>query len=851
MVFTPSKEQQAIFDAVLNTQDNIAVRALAGTGKTTTAIELARVLPPKESKLFCAYNKPIVEELVIRLEGTGMEANTFHALGFAALKKKLGMYRISPDKTKYKQIIEAWAEGNTVLMEAIDAAVQEIKDPHERDKEAKNLLKDTIKMADSLTNFLRLKLVEWDAKEKLQELVWHYRLDDEVIDQQIVNLVIDAVPSIMAVAEKHLHEGKLDFTDMIYWVVRWNVRVRQYQRVFVDESQDLSPMQRAMVKKFISENGGRIVLVGDPNQAINAFAGADSDSFQLSVDMFQAKILPMTFTRRCAQIVTHHAQELVSEFTCLPEAPRGKIVWIDEGRLVGVAQPGDLVLCRVKAPLIGACIDLIGADKAATIIGSDIAKSIVKTIERVAQRKGYTFETILDHLKGFEEQQVAKFVKKEDEAGAEAVRDQCAAVRVVIERANAPDYDNLITYVEKLFSDTENGKGLIKLATVHKSKGLEAERVFILAPEKLPLNFPNQTEEAAQQENNLDYVARTRATRVLVYLTNKKFLKDNTMPAYAQTTFDDLTWEEMPEIIQPELPAPAPTAPPDPTPAKPEPALPAAKLTLGSPEHCARAKQDAIAWATDLLAKGFVILDYETTGLEGEPVQIAIIDHTGKALMNTLVRPETYKIEAKAQAIHGISAEMVKNAPAFVHLYLELFNLLRNKTVVTYNVQFDRTVTNLTCGLYGLEGIPGIDWQCAMLKYADYRGEWNDYFQSFSWQKLELAAGREGVVIEGEAHDALTDVKMTLNLIRVMAGVYQKPEPKPELPKLTGDLVVDLAAQNTPHQIKVKPIVVPNGQKQDRLAELIASLNLQETQTLIAVLEAHRAALQREGRVTA
>jgi superfamily II DNA or RNA helicase len=65
--FVPSEEQAAIFDAVLNTSDNVAIRALAGTGKTTTLVELAKKLPKHGSKLFCAFNKDIVAELQKRL----------------------------------------------------------------------------------------------------------------------------------------------------------------------------------------------------------------------------------------------------------------------------------------------------------------------------------------------------------------------------------------------------------------------------------------------------------------------------------------------------------------------------------------------------------------------------------------------------------------------------------------------------------------------------------------------------------------------------------------------------------------------------------------------------------------
>jgi DNA helicase-2/ATP-dependent DNA helicase PcrA len=54
----------------------------------------------------------------------------------------------------------------------------------------------------------------------------------------------------------------------------------------------------------------------------------------------------------------------------------------------------------------------------------------------------------------------------------------------------------------------------IRLSSIHKAKGLEADRVYILHPEKLPHPMA-KTEEAQRQEWNLKYVAITRAKHLL------------------------------------------------------------------------------------------------------------------------------------------------------------------------------------------------------------------------------------------------------------------------------------------------------------------------------------------------
>lgn len=90
--------------------------------------------------------------------------------------------------------------------------------------------------------------------------------------------------------------------------------------------------------------------------------------------------------------------------------------------------------------------------------------------------------------------------------------------------------------------------------------------------------------------------------------------------------------------------------------------------------------------AQRLLRDGFVVLDTETTGLDeaAQIVSIAIIDHTGQVLLDTLVRP-TISIPDDVVAIHGITDEMVVDAPTMAHLYDEVRRLLSGRTVVIYN----------------------------------------------------------------------------------------------------------------------------------------------------------------------
>lgn len=552
--FIPSEEQAAVFAAVQNTSDNIAIAALAGTGKTTTLVEIAKRLPVTASKLFCAFNKDIVGELERRMMGTGVQTKTFHALGLQNLKRHLGTTQLSPEKDKYREIVKAWVERNNLAVSEAIVACAANTPPENRDELIKDLWKEVPNMAVELTNFLRYGLVGWDDPVGLMQTVLEYRLDDDVLnDAGIVGLVINAVPELMSTAEEQTKAAKIDFTDMIYWPVRWNIAMQQFQYVMADECQDISPMQRQMIRKLIAPNG-RIFLVGDANQAIYHFTGADCDSFDLSVKQFNATVYPLTVTRRCAQVVVQHAANLVPQFTGLDSKPRGRVVWIDESYMLKVAQPGDIIVCRLKAPLVSAVLDFIGKGIPATILGNEMGKALMNLVDKLAKRRGFSIQNILEILNTYMWEQVERWMKKGDEGMAESVRDQCGALRVIIEAAQekgmAYSTDAIKVEIGALFSDKDSGSR-VTLSTIHKVKGLEAKRVFILRPDKLPLNYPGASPSSVQQERNLDYVARTRAIDTLVYFTNKKFLENagSVRPPYVQTSMDDNVIEGKFEVV--------------------------------------------------------------------------------------------------------------------------------------------------------------------------------------------------------------------------------------------------------------------------------------------------------------
>jgi DNA polymerase-3 subunit epsilon len=180
-----------------------------------------------------------------------------------------------------------------------------------------------------------------------------------------------------------------------------------------------------------------------------------------------------------------------------------------------------------------------------------------------------------------------------------------------------------------------------------------------------------------------------------------------------------------------------------------------------------------IQWARELLKQEFLVLDTETTGLEygDEPVQIGIADKTGDVLFDSLIRPARARIGREAQRIHGITPEMVANAPTLADVALELRQLLTKQVVLVYNASYDRMIMEAACEANEIDDLTGYcTWIDVMEPYARFWGDWHPYRASYRWQSLTNACAQQGIPFE-DSHTALGDARATLALLKALAGL--------------------------------------------------------------------------------
>lgn len=465
-----TKEQEAIFNCIENTDNHLIVNAGAGTGKTTTIVEAANKIGNVKSA-FLAFNKSIATELAERLP-KDVEAKTFHAFGFAAIRAAGVKTRVN----NYKL--------NNIIKDLLgaDYAFAPLK---------------------KLVSLVKGSLIDGKDTESIIDLICEYNINFNSEREQ--NIAIESIPAILTMCKTQTHI--IDFDDMIWLPLVNDYPFPKYDVLFVDEAQDFNESQREMISKCV--NGGRCIIVGDKNQAIYGFRGADSNS----IEMFRQRLqkgsreiseFPLSISWRCPKSVVREANRYVKQFSAPDFAIEGTVI---ENASFN-PKKDDMVLCRYNAPLISAFYSLISQGKSAYILGRDLTKGLITAIERVTKNTNMGVEEFKQLFLQDFDNNYRRLLNLNKENQAIALEDKKDCIMIFLEKADT--VGGVIMAIEKLFKDSD--KGDIMLSTVHKAKGLEADNVYILATERMPHPY------GGNEENNICYVAITRAKKNLFFV---------------------------------------------------------------------------------------------------------------------------------------------------------------------------------------------------------------------------------------------------------------------------------------------------------------------------------------------
>lgn len=509
---------------------HIIVKALAGTGKTTTLIEALKLIkgaatsltPSPQQKViwdaigeskdaqsicFVAFNKSIAEELKSRVPSS-VDAMTMHGMGNRAICQAYG--RVNLNEYRVSDIIQELVG-----------------------KDIRDLRRDKPEMVKAVCDLVGLCKMNLSDEHDFSDLASHY--DIELGGYR--SAVFDLVPRVLERCKDVTKDNSMDFNDMIWLPVVLNIPVKKYDLLLVDESQDLNRCQQALSKKA----GKRLVFVGDVHQSIYGFSGADSQSMQrLETELKQTLrgciVLPLTVTRRCGKAIVKEAQKYVRDFEAHESNSEGKISTALYKSPEGSNKPtyrtqvqdGDMVICRCNGPLVSQCFRFLRDGRKATIQGRDVGQGLISTIKKVM--KGFEDSPASVYTSGYEIAELHKRLSDwihEEETKENAKRNPSESRLIGLNDR----YDCLVCFTEgmksvqavieriqSIFTDDKKSPG-IKLSSGHRSKGLESKRVFILQPKGT--DFKPGLAWEAEQEENIKYVMGTRAIDELIYVVEE------------------------------------------------------------------------------------------------------------------------------------------------------------------------------------------------------------------------------------------------------------------------------------------------------------------------------------------
>lgn len=465
-----SDEQMAIFYAFQNQNSgNVVVVARAGVGKTTTGIAGVRMAPEGKN---------------------GIHAKTLHALGFSFVRKFWEGVTVKFDSSRADALAE-----QVCGPKAPDVIKRLVSKLHTKGRE---IVPHATCGADLLNLAITFELEPdetWDATGYGTDYV-----------------CAKAAEAMEAAAAKPANRV-IDGSDMIFLPLRNGWLSKTYDMVVVDEAQDMTAAQLEIAQGVCR---GRIFVIGDDRQAIYAFRGADSGSLGRLKTELNARELKLTTTYRCGKAIVEAAQAYVPDFQAGPGNPNGAVTVLPDSKLVATAGPGDFILSRVNAPLVSIAMQLLRAGKRTRVAGRDIGAGL-KTLVR--KLRGSSVPDFLKKVSAWETRELnrvmASFKGKGDIADnatfmgrLDTIRDQAEMLTAFAD--GAKNVDEVTARIEALFTDDGLGEaGMITCSSVHRSKGLEANRVFVLHSTLRSHN---------QEELNITYVAITRAKAELVWV---------------------------------------------------------------------------------------------------------------------------------------------------------------------------------------------------------------------------------------------------------------------------------------------------------------------------------------------
>ena len=507
----PTDEQQAILSATSG-KDSLIINAFAGCAKTTTLEMAAPSI--KVPALSLQFNKKIAVEAEKRFPGN-FSVKTLNGMGHGAWLRALPTAKVTLDDRKLGKLITQIGKDRKIDLDSEQwISCQQLV--------SRAMQNGIVPISSGDSGFLPDNHESWaycasQINMLADDFEFLYEIAHEVLEQDI------------ALAR----QGTISFDDQVYCSVMLGGKFPKFPVVFVDEAQDLTPLNHKMVELCLRDDG-RLFVVGDEKQAIYAFRGASGQSMHLlSMLRNNWTRLPLATTFRCPKSVVARHQEHAPGFRAFHTNAEGQVaklgsmlpagdgeeleeVWFWPQVMAKLPKPDAsiAILCRNNAPLLSMAFKLIRQGIGPVMLGRDIGKGLVSLSRKIAKDDAVPADLLRGLIESWQESERSKAVANNQSTASIDDRAECL---LAVLGEGVKDAGQLRAALTKLFS---RESGLVMLGSIHRAKGLEWDTVVYLDPwrtRKAAASAKARRDEVQfQQELNLGYVAETRTKHTLL-----------------------------------------------------------------------------------------------------------------------------------------------------------------------------------------------------------------------------------------------------------------------------------------------------------------------------------------------
>jgi superfamily I DNA/RNA helicase len=458
---TPTPEQDAIVSAATDDSD-LAIEALAGTGKTSTLVLIARAL--RTSGQYMAFNQAIVRDAKKRFP-TNVRCNTAHSLAFRATPAVF-QERLNKGVRMTRRQLAEWLDCKSIGL--------------------------------TLRLFGYQRIEPWQVARLADETVRQFcrTADDEISDRHVPAqprfdeaAQRELVKHVLPLARRMWSDLTSDAGVLVYrhehYLKQWQLRRPTIAAEFIlfDESQDADPVMLTVA----NDQDAQLIHCGDSHQTIYDWRGA-VNAFELVATQ---QTLPLTSSFRFGPAIADEANEFLGALGS-PYRVQGVAPHLSR---VGPVPTPHAIICRTNGGVANSVIATLDAGRIPAVVGGtseiiDFAEGCAQLIrgERTGHRELAPFHNWDEVLQWVQEDQA--------DAGHLAT-----FVKLIVEHGVESLIGNLRRCVDEATAD-------VVVSTAHRSKGREWPTV------KLHSDFPHR-DDMDEGELRLAYVAVTRAREVL------------------------------------------------------------------------------------------------------------------------------------------------------------------------------------------------------------------------------------------------------------------------------------------------------------------------------------------------